>query len=111
MLANDTAATGRNDADSTGGSKKGTTGRKGEGTKEGRSIASRFSESHKGTTAQDGEVESRREFKLSSVYCYVTKIYCLRMYLMKFKVSIFLLHNSKAPIHKYKLMVQRVKMC
>ena len=73
MSTNDPSATGRNDPYSTVRSKTGTTSRKGEGTKEGRSIAFIISEIHKSTTAQDGEVETRREGKLSSVYCYVTK--------------------------------------
>ena len=50
---NATAAAGRTAPDSTGISKKGTTVRKGEGMKEGRSIASRVAESHKGTNFRD----------------------------------------------------------
>ena len=50
MSENYIAATGRAAPDYTGRSKKGTTGMKGEGTKEGRSIASIFAESHTGTT-------------------------------------------------------------
>ena len=57
---NSTAVTGRTDPASTGISKKGTTGMKGEGTKEGRSIAYRVADSHKGTTVRDGELEARR---------------------------------------------------
>ena len=72
--ANATSATGRNDPDSVGRSKKGTTGSKQEGGKQGRSIASIVAEIHKVTTNQDGEVEAIRELKLSSVKCYVTKI-------------------------------------
>ena len=67
MSENYIAATGRAAPDYTGRSKKGTTGMKGEGTKEGRSIASIFAESHTGTTVWYGEVETRREVKLSSV--------------------------------------------
>ena len=58
MSKNAPAANGRNDQASTVRSKKGTTSRKGEGTKEGRSIASIISESHKCTTAQDDEVKA-----------------------------------------------------
>ena len=54
--------------------KKGTTVRKGEAIKEGKSISSRVVEINKGTTAQDGEVEARREGKISSVNYSVTKI-------------------------------------
>ena len=42
--------------------------------REGRSIASRVSESHKGTTILDDEVEARREVKLSLVKFSVTII-------------------------------------
>ena len=65
--ANDTASTGRTAPYSTGRSNKGTSCRKWEGTKEFQSIASRFAESHKGTTALDGELEARREGKISLV--------------------------------------------
>ena len=69
--AKDTSATGSNAPDYTGRSKKGTNVRKEERTKEGRSISSRVLESHKGTTVRDGELEARREGKLSSMYCSV----------------------------------------
>ena len=71
---NATTATGRTAPDYTCRSKKGTTVRKEEGTKEGRSISSRVLESHKGTTVRDGELEARREGKLSSMYCSVKKL-------------------------------------
>ena len=44
------------------------------GAKEGRSIASKVSESHKGTTILDDEVETRREVRLSLVKFSVTII-------------------------------------
>ena len=55
MLENDTYATSSTAPASTGRSKKGTTVRKGEGTKKGRSAGCIVEESHKGTTAQYGE--------------------------------------------------------
>ena len=72
MSENATAATGRTAPYSTGISKKGTTVRKGEGKKEGRSTASSAEESYKGTTNRDVEVEARIEGKLSSVHGSVT---------------------------------------
>ena len=51
MSENATAATGRTYPVSTGRSKKGTTGRKGGGTKKGLSISSIVSKSCMGTTA------------------------------------------------------------
>ena len=71
---NATAATDRIAPASTGRSKKGNTVRKGEAIKEGKSISSRVVEINKGTTAQDGEVEARREGKISSVYGSITKM-------------------------------------
>ena len=67
----DLVNTSENDTADTGRTKKGTTGRKGEGTKEGRSTCFSMEKSQKNTTDQDGEVEAKTEGNISSVYGYV----------------------------------------